>query len=97
MRKRDSVTVMVIAGLMSLSQTGCATYRTISVATHETPKVYSGTRLDLNAIEHDEVGMLKFKVDPPTNPRIDLPFSIVLDTVILPLTMPVAAYEVVFP
>ena len=61
------------------------------------PKVYSGTRLNISAMQRDAYGVAKFNVEPPQYPLVDLPFSFVLDTVILlPITLPAAAYEAVF-
>lgn len=81
---------------MSLTATGCATYRTISAAEPGSPKVYSGTRLNVNAIKGNETQISKFRADPPTYPLLDLPFSVGFDTLIFPLTFSVTAYEVVF-
>ena len=79
-----------------LSSTGCATYRTILTAEEGSPKVFSGARLDVSAILGDEFALRKFKADPPRYPLVDLPFSIVLDTAILPLTVRAATGEVLF-
>src|SRR5207249_6805701 len=49
-RSVSSVPVVVLL----LSSTGCATYRTISTAEQGSPKVFSGTRLDVSAIRGDE-------------------------------------------
>lgn len=81
--------------LLSLSS-GCATYRTISTAEEGSPKVFSGARLDVNAILGDEVALRKFKADPPRYPLVDLPLSIGFDIVILPLTVPIATGELLF-
>jgi len=75
---------------------GCATVTSIDSAEHDTPLVYSGTRLDLAAIADDESGLRKFKTLPPAYPWLDLPFSLVADTLIFPLASGVAAYEWLF-
>ena len=75
---------------------GCATYSTISAAQPGSPKIYSGTRLDLNALQNNEFALLKFKVDPPQNPLLDLPFSILFDTIMLPLSFSISGYEALF-
>jgi uncharacterized protein YceK len=49
--------------------------------------IYSGTRLDWNVTVGDESWPRKFGVEPPRYPVIDLPFSFVLDTVMLPATI----------
>jgi uncharacterized protein YceK len=55
--------------------------------------VYAGTRLDVHAIAGSEVGLRKFPVPPPRYPWLDLPFSLLLDTLMIPLTLLVASYE----
>ena len=87
---------IVPAVVLLLSSTGCATYRTISTAEQGSPKVFSGTRLDVSAIRGDEVALRKFKADPPRYPLVDLPLSIGFDIAILPLTVPIAAGELLF-
>jgi uncharacterized protein YceK len=76
---------------------GCATLRTLpSMATPDHPKIYSGARLDFNAITENEQSLRKFKATAPIYPLLDLPFSVILDTAVLPLTFPVASYELLF-
>jgi len=84
---------IVPAVVLLLSSSGCATYRTISTAEQGSPKVFSGTRLDVSAILGDEFALRKFKADPPRYPLVDLPFSIGFDMAILGLTLPVATGE----
>jgi uncharacterized protein YceK len=80
-----------------IGSAGCATVRTVpSLATPEQPKIYSGTRLDLNAISENEEALKKFNAKSPEHPLIDLPFSALLDTFMLPLTFSVATYELIF-
>jgi uncharacterized protein YceK len=93
MNKLKATSLALALGLIC---SGCATYHTISETGPGRPKVYSGTRLDLNAMGRDENRVAKFKVAPPHYPVVDLPFSFLLDTMMLPLTFPVAAYEVIF-
>ena len=77
--------------------TGCATVRTMpSLGSPEHPKIYSGARLDVHAISENEEALKKFKAKAPVHPLIDFPFSVILDTVILPVTFPVASYELLF-
>lgn len=76
---------------------GCATIRTMpSLASPEHPKVYSGARLDFHTIKKNEEPLKKFNAKAPEHPLIDFPFSVILDTVILPVTIPVASYELLF-
>lgn len=72
---------------------GCATISAISGAEHGSPKVYAGTRLDLHAIAGNEPALRRFHTEPPRYPWLDLPFSALLDTLMVPLTLSVAAYE----
>jgi len=96
---------MVIGVLLTiLGNNGCATFDTISHATTGSPKVYSGTRLDIHAIFNERDNELKYlkkfsrsnEMKPPKRPIADLPFSFFLDSLIFPLTSSVALYEVVF-
>lgn len=96
MKILEAVSIALAVAMMSVTATGCATYRTISEAKPGSPKVYSGTRLNIHAIRRDDIAMSKFKVDPPLYPLIDLPFSILLDSVMFPLTSGMAAYELIF-
>jgi uncharacterized protein YceK len=81
--------------LLAVSSTGCATYRTISEGAAGGPKVFSGTRLDIKAVTGDEIGIKKFKTTPPSYPLADLPFSVVLDTIMIPLTFSAAASDLI--
>jgi uncharacterized protein YceK len=91
-----AATVSLVVILLAAASTGCATYRTISEVEPGSPMVFSGTRLDVKAITGDEIGIRKFRATPPYYPLVDLPFSLVADTLILPLTFSVATYEFVF-
>lgn len=94
--KRIKFFPLIIALLLSQLLQGCASYNTISEAKPGSPKIYSGTRLDLNAIQGNEQAQLKFKTLPPKNPGLDLPFSFLLDTIMLPLSLSVSGYEALF-
>lgn len=80
--------------------TGCATLTTATHFTRESPMIYSGTRLDIAASAGREGALRDYKVkqgvEPPAYPRLDLPFSVLFDTLILPLVMPVYLYQAVF-
>jgi uncharacterized protein YceK len=76
---------------------GCGTIRMMpSVGTARAPKIYSGTRLDLHAISGSREPLKRFGATPPEYPWVDLPFSFLLDTLILPATFPIASYEFLF-
>jgi uncharacterized protein YceK len=84
------------ATLMLAATTGCATYRTISQAEAGSAKVFSGTRLNIHALEGQSTPTRRFRASAPPYPGADLPFSFLADILLLPLTMPVALYEFVF-
>jgi uncharacterized protein YceK len=69
--------------------TGCATFKTLDadVPLYERVFIYSGTRLDWAAIANNDAALSKFKAAPPCYPLVDLPFSFVLDSVFLPLSV----------
>ncbi len=96
MKVKTRITKCIVAGLLLLVTTGCATYRTISEADSGSAKIFSGTRLDIRAIGGEVTQTKKFKASPPSNPAIDLPFSFLLDVVMLPLTFSAALYEFIF-
>lgn len=96
MKTAQAVIARLMLILLSVTSAGCATYRTISEAEAGGPMVYSGTRLDINVCTGDEIGIKKFKTTPPSYPLADLPFSFLLDTIILPGTIFYAAYDVMF-
>jgi uncharacterized protein YceK len=82
--------------LIAMMSTGCATYKTISAVQPGSPKVFSGARLDAAAITRDGYELRKFSTAPPPYPLVDLPFSLVADAFLLPLTFPNAFSESVF-
>ena len=97
-RNRRSVAAMLIFLVLT---TSCATLTTATHFTSESPMVYSGTRLDIHAsAHHDEVLRVyreKYDVEPPAYPVLDLPFSLLLDTLILvPVVWPLVLYQAVF-
>jgi uncharacterized protein YceK len=97
MRQSSRISLLPLLAVFVLCLEGCATMRTMpSLATPEHPKVYSGVRLDFNAITGNEDSLKKFKATAPEHPLLDFPFSAILDTLMLPLTFPVASYEFVF-
>lgn len=89
------ISILIVLAMACLLQ-GCATYSTISEAKPGSPKIYSGTRLDLNAMQGNEHALLKFNANPPKNPVLDLPFSFLFDTIMLPLSFSVSGYEALF-
>ena len=76
-------------GATLLLITGCATYRTISAVKYgdSSPRIYSGTSLNLYAISNNHSALSRLGVEPPACPMLDLPASFALDTFILPVTV----------
>ncbi len=85
---------MVSVPALVLVLAGCATVTTVENAGPGTPKVYSGTRMDLHAAAGNRVRLRDFPGEAPRNPLWDLPLSFLLDSAVLPLTVATAAYEV---
>jgi len=83
--------------VMVVGSYGCGTIRTMpTLASYDAPKIYSGTRLDFYAATGNEASLTPFSAKPPEYPLIDIPFSFILDTIILPVTISVAGYKLVF-
>lgn len=95
-RSRCKLFRLLLALCIALSLQACASYNTISEARPGSPKIYSGTRLDIHAIEGNAFAQLKFRTAPPQHPALDLPFSFILDTIMLPLTFSISGYEALF-
>ncbi|MEB0041073.1 MULTISPECIES: YceK/YidQ family lipoprotein [unclassified Pseudomonas] len=77
----------LLLSLMLLNLTGCATARTLDAAQPGAPVVYSGMRLDLYAIDGGCCAKDRFGAEAPDWPRVDLPASALLDTLLLPLSL----------
>ncbi|KTC35632.1 MAG: YceK/YidQ family lipoprotein [Pseudomonas sp.] len=73
--------------LAALQLGGCATARTLDAAKPGAPLVYSGTRLDLYALQGGCCPMDRFGAQAPGYPGLDLPASALLDTLLLPLSV----------
>ncbi|HDS1735941.1 MULTISPECIES: YceK/YidQ family lipoprotein [Pseudomonas] len=77
-----------LLGLLVLLQLGgCATVRTLDANKPGAPVVYAGTRLDLYVINGGCCPADRFGAEAPAYPRLDLPGSALLDTVLLPLSL----------
>ena len=77
----------LLALLVTALVCGCASVRTLDAAKPGAPVVYSGTRLDLYALEGGCCAQDRFGAEAPRYPGLDLPASALLDTVLLPLSM----------
>ena len=81
-----------LAGLLAvLALGGCATVRTLDANKPGAPVVYAGTRLDLYVINGGCCPKDHFGAEAPAYPRLDLPGSMLLDTLFLPLSLLTAA------
>jgi len=78
----------LLAGLAlaSLLQ-GCASVSTLNGAKTDLPIIYSGTRLDWYALHGGCCPEPRYGSAAPSYPAIDLPFSLLLDTLVLPFTV----------
>ena len=77
----------LLALLVAALVCGCASVRTLNAAKPGAPIVYSGTRLDLYALQGGCCAKDRFGADAPRYPGLDLPASALLDTVVLPLSV----------
>ena len=81
-----------LAGLLVLMLLGgCATVRTLDANKPGAPVVYAGTRLDLYVINGGCCPKDHFGALAPAYPGWDLPGSMLLDTLLLPLSLLTAA------
>ena len=76
--------------LLALTCSGCGTFNMLNSDKTDPPYVYSGTRLDLYAINDGCCAQDRFGAPPPDYPGADLPFSFLLDTLLLPLALAAA-------
>ena len=78
---------VVLLMLAAMHVCGCASVRTLDAAKPGAPVVYSGTRLDLYALQGGCCAHERFGAEAPRYPGVDLPASALLDTVVLPLSV----------
>lgn len=76
--------------LLALTCSGCATVNTLNSDKTDPPLVYSGTRLDWYALHDGCCAQERFGAQAPAYPGVDLPFSLLLDTLLLPLSLAAA-------
>lgn len=87
---------LIASSILLLLLSGCASYTTISEAERGSAKVFSGTRLDIKAMNGERLPTKAFKSKPPSYPALDLAFSFAMDMFILPMTTSAVIYETVF-
>lgn len=90
-----------IFAVLLLLITGCATARTVTHFSEGSPLIYSGARLDIHAISKNERVLQMYKekygVEPPGYPKLDIPFSFLLDTLVfIPVVLPLVLYRSLF-
>ncbi len=97
MRTSVRTSTYLFAAILSvLLASGCASIRTIADGELGSAKVMSGTRLDIRTLRGEGAPTKQFKAVPPSNPILDLPFSFIVDVVMLPLTLAAALFEYAF-
>ncbi len=70
--------------VMSVLSSGCASVRTLDAAQAGAPVIYSGTRLDWYSLQGGCYPLERFGAHVPKYAALDLPFSALLDTLLLP-------------
>ncbi|WP_420042830.1 YceK/YidQ family lipoprotein [Denitrificimonas caeni] len=81
-----------LVGLLLISITlsgGCASVRTLDAAQTGAPVIYSGTRLDWYSLQGGCYPVERFGAQAPKYAALDLPFSALLDTLLLPWALAV--------
>ena len=78
--------LLLMAVLMS---SGCASVRTLDAAQAGAPVIYSGTRLDWYSVQGGCYPVERFGAQAPKYAALDLPFSLLLDTLLLPWALAV--------
>lgn len=76
--------------LLALSCSGCATVNVLNSDKADPPLVYGGTRLDWYALHDGCCAQDRFGALAPDYPGLDLPFSALLDTLLLPFSLATA-------
>ncbi|WP_420826715.1 YceK/YidQ family lipoprotein [Azomonas macrocytogenes] len=66
---------------------GCASFRTLNSKQPNVPLIYSGTRLNWYALHDGCCAKERFGAQAPKHAAIDLPASVLLDTLVLPFTV----------
>lgn len=75
--------------LVVLGSSGCASVRTLDAAQAGAPVIYAGTRLDWYSLQGGFYPLERFGAYAPKYAALDLPFSALLDTVLLPWALAV--------
>lgn len=78
---------LTLLALVAALLPGCASVRTLNAAKADAPLIYAGTRLDWYAINGGCCPTERFGAPAPSHPRLDLPASALLDTLLLPFAV----------
>jgi uncharacterized protein YceK len=88
--------LFLAAALVIATASGCASITSVTFMSNGSPKIFSGARLDAAALAGDDLTLNRFATEPPAYPALDLPFSLVLDTLLLPFTCSAAFIDAAF-
>ena len=80
---------LVLLLMALLLNSGCASVRTLDAAQQGAPVIYSGTRLDWYSLQGGCYPVERFGAHAPKCAALDLPFSLLLDTLLLPWALAV--------
>ncbi|WP_312598482.1 YceK/YidQ family lipoprotein [Stutzerimonas nitrititolerans] len=83
--KPDAALGLTLFAILLLS--GCATVRTLDAAKPGAPIIYSGTRLDWYSLNDGCCPQERFGTTAPKHAALDLPASLLLDTLLLPFAV----------
>lgn len=84
MKPSAAIGLMLLA---ILQVSGCATVRTLDAAKLGAPIIYSGTRLDWYSLNDGCCPRERFGAMAPKHAALDLPASLLLDTLLLPFAV----------
>lgn len=81
--------IRAVLGLVSVAVLlpGCATVRTLDAAKPGAPIIYSGTRLNWHSLNDGCCEQDRFGAVAPKYAALDLPGSLLLDTLLLPFAV----------
>ena len=77
--------------LLILPLIGCATYASLEHGEAGSPLVFGGTRIDLDRVVNQSENNAWLDKQAIYNPVLDMPFSMVSDTLLVPYTVFLAA------
>lgn len=78
---------LAVAGVLGFSLCACSTMNSVTYVSRDTPKYFTGTRLNVAALRDDWVTLAEFErhgMKPAPYPLADLPFSVALDLFLTP-------------